>query len=52
MHAAFDVTDTNALEERERELRAFRKAIEHAGHSIYLTDPDGTVEYVNSMFEE
>ena len=44
-----DITDRT---ERERSLRAFREAIEQAGHSMYLTDTDGTIEYVNPAFEE
>ncbi|WP_181686543.1 bacterio-opsin activator domain-containing protein [Halorhabdus salina] len=28
-------------------LRGFQKAIEHAGHAIFLTDTDGTIEYAN-----
>ena len=43
-----DVTDRTA---RERELRAFRQAVEHAGHAVYWTDPDGVIEYVNPAFE-
>lgn len=37
--------------ERERELRRFKQAVESAGHAIYWTDPDGTIEYVNPAFE-
>lgn len=44
-----DVTD---LKRRERELRTFREAAEHSGHSIVITDPEGTIEYVNPTFEE
>ncbi|QDX39514.1 response regulator [Salarchaeum sp. JOR-1] len=33
-------------------LRTFCQAVEHAGHSIYITDPDGTILYVNQAFEE
>jgi PAS domain S-box-containing protein len=36
---------------RTRELRVFRKAVEHSGHSIYMTDTDGTIEYVNPAYE-
>jgi PAS domain S-box-containing protein len=36
---------------RER-LRVFRRAAEAAGHAIYITDPDGVIEYVNPAFEE
>jgi len=32
-------------------LRGFRKAIEHAGHAILLTDTDGTIEYANPAVE-
>jgi PAS domain S-box-containing protein len=38
--------------ERERTLRSFREAVENAGHAIYITDADGTIEYVNAAFEE
>lgn len=46
---ARDVTDRR---ERLRELRRFQLAVEHAGHAIYITDIDGTIEYVNPAFEE
>ncbi|MFB6079100.1 MAG: PAS domain-containing sensor histidine kinase [Halarchaeum sp.] len=32
--------------------RAFREAVEHAGHAIYWTDTAGTIEHVNPAFEE
>ena len=32
-------------------LRSFKRAVEQAGHSIYITDPDGTIRYVNPAFE-
>ncbi|MFB6114255.1 MAG: PAS domain S-box protein [Halodesulfurarchaeum sp.] len=44
-----DLTDQKA---REEQLRQFRKAVEHAGHSVMITDPDGRIEYVNAAFEE
>ena len=43
-----DITDRK---EREQELRRFRQAANAAGHAVYFTDPDGTIEYVNSAFE-
>ncbi|MXR51435.1 PAS domain S-box protein [Halovenus sp. WSH3] len=46
------VEDITTRREREQSLRAFREAIEQAGHSIYFTDSDGTIEYVNPTFEE
>jgi PAS domain S-box-containing protein len=33
-------------------LRVFQKAVEHSGHSISITDTDGSIEYVNPQFEE
>ena len=35
-----------------REAEAFRNLVEHAGHAIYVTDTDGTIEYVNPAFTE
>ena len=32
-------------------LRSFKRAVEQAGHSIYITDTDGTIRYVNPAFE-
>ena len=37
-------------ERREREW--FQRAVEAAGHAIYVTDPDGVIEYVNPAFED
>ena len=37
---------------RDRDLRSFKTAVENAGHSIYWTDVDGTIEYANPAFEE
>ncbi|MBP1923322.1 PAS domain S-box-containing protein [Halorubrum alkaliphilum] len=39
-------------EDDGHELRAFRNLVEHAGHAIYVTDRDGTIEYVNPAFTE
>jgi PAS domain S-box-containing protein len=45
-----------ALEARRTDgdvrLRSFKRAVEQAGHSIYITDTDGTIRYVNPAFEE
>ncbi|MFB6124089.1 MAG: PAS domain S-box protein [Haloferacaceae archaeon] len=38
--------------ETRNDLQTFRKAVEHAGHTIYITRRDGTIEYVNPRFEE
>ncbi|SFC69516.1 PAS domain S-box-containing protein [Halobiforma haloterrestris] len=39
------------LEAMNDRLRSFRKAVEQAGHAIFLTDPDGRIEYANSATE-
>ncbi|WP_418286581.1 PAS domain S-box protein [Halorubrum sp. DTA46] len=39
-------------EEDAHDLRTFRNLVEHAGHAIYVTDTDGTIEYVNPAFTE
>jgi PAS domain S-box-containing protein len=41
-----------AAQRRTRKLRRFREAVEASGHAIFITDADGTIEYVNSAFEE
>ncbi|TKX69872.1 PAS domain S-box protein [Halorubrum sp. SP9] len=33
-------------------LETFRNLVEHAGHAIYITDVDGTIEYVNPAFTD
>lgn len=38
--------------ERERDLQLFRKAVENAGHAVFITDREGTIQYVNPVFEE
>jgi len=43
-----DVTERRADEDL---LRRFRRAVEAAGHGIYMTDPEGTITYVNPSFE-
>ncbi len=44
-----DITEHKEL---ERTLRSFKRAVEHAGHSIVITDVDGTIKHVNPAFEE
>ncbi|WP_134668660.1 PAS domain S-box protein [Halorussus marinus] len=39
------------LRAQNDELRQFKNAVEHAGHAILITDPDGVIEYVNPAFE-
>lgn len=45
------VRDITEQKTREQELAAFKQAVENAGHSIILTDVDGTIEYVNPAVE-
>ena len=39
------------IQTKNDRLRTFRKAIEHAGHAIFLTDTDGTITYANQAVE-
>ncbi|AQL42413.1 hypothetical protein BV210_06660 [Halorientalis sp. IM1011] len=43
---------TTSLQRANERLRSFRKAVEHAGHAIFLTDPDGTITYANPAIED
>ncbi|MFB6085007.1 MAG: PAS domain S-box protein [Halorientalis sp.] len=36
---------------QQAQLRVFREVTENGGHCIYVTGPDGTIEYVNPQFE-
>lgn len=44
-----DVTDRI---ESEKELRKFRLGIDRSPNPVIITDPDGTIRYVNYAFEE
>ncbi|QZX99127.1 PAS domain S-box protein [Halobaculum rubrum] len=46
------IREITERKEREQQLRLFRNAVEASGHSIYFTDSNGTIEYVNPAFEE
>ncbi|WP_246988482.1 PAS domain S-box protein [Halorientalis marina] len=46
------LTDVTDRKRKARDLRRFRQAVEQAGHAVYITDTDGTIEYVNPAFEE
>jgi PAS domain S-box-containing protein len=43
--------DVSRRREREQDLQLFRKAVENAGHAVFITDREGTIEYVNPKFE-
>lgn len=44
--------DVTERVENQQMLRRFQQAVEAAGHAIYMTDPDGTITYVNPAFEQ
>ncbi|MFD1644027.1 PAS domain-containing protein [Halohasta litorea] len=44
--------DADGREPDKTTIRPFREAVENTGHSIYWTDTTGTIEYVNSAFED
>jgi PAS domain S-box-containing protein len=44
--------DIDERKNREQELQQLRKAVEQTAHAVYITDTDGTIEFVNSAFEE
>lgn len=44
--------DVTEQKEDHQDLRMFREIVEHSGHSVYWTDADGTIQYVNPAFEE
>ncbi|MCI5210451.1 MAG: PAS domain S-box protein, partial [Candidatus Electrothrix sp. ATG2] len=46
------IRDISERKEQEEELAKFQKAVNEAGHAIYLTDPEGVIEYVNPAFEK
>ncbi|NBB90586.1 MAG: PAS domain S-box protein [Spirochaetes bacterium] len=43
-----DMSERKSIEE---ELRRLHKAVEEAGHAVYITDVNGTINYVNPAFE-
>jgi PAS domain S-box-containing protein len=45
------VQDITERKERELELQRIEQAVEASGHAIFITDPDGRIEFVNSGFE-
>ncbi|MFA9517547.1 PAS domain S-box protein, partial [Halopenitus sp. H-Gu1] len=45
------VQDITEHKEAKQRLEQFEKAIEQTAHAVYITDVDGTIEYVNPAFE-
>ena len=46
------LVDITERKEHEQKLRQFQEAVEQAAFAVYITDTDGTLEYVNPAFEE
>ncbi len=45
------IQEITERKEREQDLRRIKQAVESAGHAIFITDTDGTIEFVNPAFE-
>ncbi len=45
---AREISDRKA---KEREWQRMKRAVDASGHAIYITDPEGQIEYVNPAFE-
>jgi PAS domain S-box-containing protein len=45
------IRDVSQRKQIEEELRRLHKAVEEAGHAVYITDAAGTIHYVNPAFE-
>jgi PAS domain S-box-containing protein len=45
------LVDVTEHKRREIELQQFKAAVERSAHAIYITDVEGTIEYVNPAFE-
>jgi PAS domain S-box-containing protein len=46
------IQDITERKENERELQRIKQAVESAAHAIFITDTEGTIEFVNPAFEE
>ena len=44
-------TQSLRLKERTETLELFKQAVEASGHAIWISDTDGTINYVNPAFE-
>ena len=45
------LVDITERKMREHELQQYKKAVDESAHAIFITDVDGTIEYVNPAFE-
>ncbi len=46
------IRDVSERRRMGEELKRLHKAIEEAGHAVYITDPHGVIQYVNPAFEQ
>ncbi|MFZ4774390.1 MAG: PAS domain S-box protein [Terrimicrobiaceae bacterium] len=46
------ISDITERKKAEEELQNLRTAVEQSGTTIVITDPQGTIEYVNPIFEQ
>ncbi|MFP4373285.1 MAG: PAS domain S-box protein [Spirochaetaceae bacterium] len=46
------IRDVSGRRQIEDELRRLHKAVEEAGHAVYITDTKGVILYVNPAFEQ
>ncbi len=44
--------DIHDRKQREIKLEQFREAVEQTAHAVYITDREGTIEFVNPAFED
>ena len=44
-------TQSQRLKQRTETLELFKQAVEASGHAIWVSDTDGTINYVNPAFE-
>lgn len=44
--------DLSQLDQSQNNLKFFRKAVEQAGHALYITDTNGIIQYANGAAEE
>ncbi len=44
-------TQSLSLQERTETLELFKRAVEASGNAIWISDADGTIQYVNEAFE-
>jgi PAS domain S-box-containing protein len=46
------IQDITERKERERDLETIQQAVDASGHSIFITDTEGIIQYVNTRFEK